>query len=85
MAICKLTKAEATELQVLIDAATAANNALTERLNEIVANWDSEFEKRSKRGQEGEVGLAAQERIDRVYSWLDRLPEAFEFDASKLT
>jgi hypothetical protein len=70
----KLTKAQAKDLDQLSQDFEAAKMALSEKLDEIANDWESEWSDKSERWQEGESGSAAQEKIDLVRSWMDELP-----------
>jgi hypothetical protein len=70
----KLTKAQAKDLDQLSQNFEAAKMALSEKLDEIANDWESEWSDKSERWQEGEGGSAAQEKIDLVRSWMDELP-----------
>lgn len=70
----KLTKAQKTELDNLAADFESARMALSEKLDEIASDWESEWSEKSERWQEGEAGQAAQEKIDQLRAYIDELP-----------
>ena len=70
----KLTKKQAANLDKLSEAFERAKMALSEALDEIASDWESEIADKSDKWQESEAGQAAQERVDLVRGWFDEMP-----------
>jgi hypothetical protein len=71
----KITKKEAAELQALVDAYEAAQDALGKALAEIHEEWENEYHEKSEGWQESAAGQAAEDRIDTLWAMIEELPE----------
>lgn len=67
----KLGKDQRKELEGLIVAFESAHDKLFDFLDALANDWEGEIEDHSDKWREGEAGLAAQEKIDAVRSWMD--------------
>lgn len=83
----KLTKKQRNELTKLVEKYEHAKSDLSDALDQLASDWESEFSDKSERWQESEVGQAAQEKIDMVRGWFDDMPAEGEpnIDADALT
>jgi hypothetical protein len=75
MAICKLTKAELAELQMLVDAYDSARSGVLEFLTSLQADWEGELDDKSEKWREGQAGQEAEGRKETLDSWIDELPD----------
>jgi hypothetical protein len=80
----KLNKQELTDLQALIDAYKNARSSLADRLDEIAADWESDFADKSEKWQEGEAGQIVLERIEMVRGWHDEFQSECDIDMEAL-
>lgn len=83
----KLSKKEAADLNRLVTNYETAKTALKDALQNVLDKWVEEFDEKSEKWQESEVGQQAQERIDTLGSWNDEMPEEGEpsIDTDQLT
>jgi hypothetical protein len=79
----KLTAAQRKEIERLEGVITAARDELQAMLEEIAETWQSEWDEKSERWQEGEAGEAAQERINAVEEAAGEI-EGIEIDLSSI-
>jgi DNA anti-recombination protein RmuC len=72
----KLTKAERSQLETLIAALDKARDELASHMREIADEWQSTFDEKSERWQEGDAGQAAQQRIETLTEMADDLTDS---------
>jgi hypothetical protein len=80
----KLNKKEAARLQALADAYETAREELSQALEDLASEWESEFEEKSDRWKEGDAGREANERVEAVRGWCDEFPDSFDVDFTAL-
>lgn len=72
----KLSKTERAEIDKAVAAYDAALTALSELIDTYANDWDTFFDERSEKWQEGEKGQEAREKVDAMRAIFDELPTA---------
>jgi hypothetical protein len=85
MATAKLTKAQKSEIDLLINDFDNARSALFDKLDEIAGEWDDEISERSEKWQQSEASDAARERTEQLRQWGATVQKSPDFDMDGLT
>jgi hypothetical protein len=75
MAICRLSKQARVKLQTLIDNYDTAWSSLILFLLDMQSDWLSEINERSEKWKKSAAGQSAQERLNTLDAWLNKLPD----------
>lgn len=73
MTAFKLTKKERADLSELASTLETARDNLQTFLADLHSDWQSTFDERSEKWQEGEAGQAASQWLEQMQEWIDKL------------